>query len=199
MAPRDRTRHSRIAGGRSLSNLVFDPGFGVNFVRTERNEQKRSLEEGPKFISDSSFQQRRTRSTGNTSDPKSPVLGGVLAAIRSVFRKETNVTKGAYGLQKFENLDEGQRRETPFLINEVEHQHEAPPLQPGLSMENSRVPSSLNRLSVQLSRGQIKTRQEAKEQEAVIHERLKRANQPIPPYEFQNYIGKGSYGRVYVA
>ena len=66
-------------------------------------------------------------------------------------------------------------------------------------MEASRLPSSLNHLSVPLSRGQVKTRIEAKEQEAVIHERLKRANQPIPPYEFQNYIGKGSYGRVYVA
>ena len=66
-------------------------------------------------------------------------------------------------------------------------------------MESSRVPSSLNHLSLPLSRGQLKTRAEAKEQEAVIHERLKRANQSIPPYEFQNYIGKGSYGRVYVA
>ena len=66
-------------------------------------------------------------------------------------------------------------------------------------MEDSRVPSSLNRLSVNLSTGQLKTRQEAKEQEAIIHERLRQAGKPIPPYEFQNYIGKGSYGRVYVA
>ncbi|KAL6715757.1 hypothetical protein ACLMJK_006718 [Lecanora helva] len=66
-------------------------------------------------------------------------------------------------------------------------------------MDESRVPSSLNRLSVQLTRGQLKTRQEAKEQEAVIHARLRQAGLPIPPFEFQNYIGKGSYGRVYVA
>lgn len=69
-------------------------------------------------------------------------------------------------------------------------------------MATNRLPSSLNRLSIysqQLSRSQLKTRQEAKEQQAVIHEQLRRANEPIPPYEFQNYIGKGSFGRVYVA
>jgi hypothetical protein len=43
------------------------------------------------------------------------------------------------------------------------------------------------------------TRNEAKQQEAIIHAKLKNAGVPIPPYEFINFIGKGTYGRVYSA
>ena len=43
------------------------------------------------------------------------------------------------------------------------------------------------------------TRNEAKQQEAIIHAKLKNAGEPIPPYEFINFIGKGTYGRVYSA
>ena len=43
------------------------------------------------------------------------------------------------------------------------------------------------------------TRNEAKQQEAIIHAKLKNASEPIPPYEFINFIGKGTYGRVYSA
>lgn len=42
-------------------------------------------------------------------------------------------------------------------------------------------------------------RREAREQQAVIHKRLEAAGEPIPPYEWLEFIGKGSYGRVYVA
>ena len=94
-----------------------------------------------------------------------------------------------------------ERPRTPGVIESKLHQALQRNEKPS-QMANARLPSSLNRLSIysqQLSKSQIKTRQEAKEQQAVIHERLKRANEPIPPYEFQNYIGKGSYGRVYVA
>lgn len=53
--------------------------------------------------------------------------------------------------------------------------------------------------SSRLPESQIFTRNEAKKQEAVIHAKLKSAGEPIPPYEFLNFIGKGSYGRVYLA
>ena len=57
---------------------------------------------------------------------------------------------------------------------------------------------SFERLS-RLPESQRFTRNEAKQQEAIIHAKLKRAGEPIPPYEFQNFIGKGTYGRVYQA
>ncbi len=53
--------------------------------------------------------------------------------------------------------------------------------------------------SSRLPESQMFTRNEAKKQEAVIHAKLKSAGEPIPPYEFLNFIGKGSYGRVYLA
>ncbi len=53
--------------------------------------------------------------------------------------------------------------------------------------------------SSRLPESQKFTRDEAKKQEAVIHAKLKSAGEPIPPYEFLNFIGKGSYGRVYLA
>ena len=53
--------------------------------------------------------------------------------------------------------------------------------------------------SSRLPESQKFTRNEAKKQEAVIHAKLKSAGEPIPPYEFLNFIGKGSYGRVYLA
>ena len=56
------------------------------------------------------------------------------------------------------------------------------------SARASRLPESL-----------IWARNEAKREEAVIHAKLKSAGEPIPPYEFINFIGKGSYGRVYLA
>ena len=66
-------------------------------------------------------------------------------------------------------------------------------------MEAHRIPSSLYPNKPPLTFALLRTHQEAKEQEAIIHERLKRAKKLIPPYEFQNYIGKGSFGRVYAA
>ena len=71
-----------------------------------------------------------------------------------------------------------------------------------LSMATMRASAFLDPNSARLSRlpeSQIFTRNEAKKQEAVIHAKLKSAGEPIPPYEFLNFIGKGSYGRVYLA
>lgn len=39
----------------------------------------------------------------------------------------------------------------------------------------------------------------AKQQQKVIHERLRRKGAPVPPYDFIELIGKGTYGRVYSA
>ena len=70
------------------------------------------------------------------------------------------------------------------------------------SMATMRASAFLDPNSARSSRlpeSQIFTRNEAKKQEAVIHAKLKSAGEPIPPYEFLNFIGKGSYGRVYLA
>ena len=75
-----------------------------------------------------------------------------------------------------------------------------PPVPP--SMATMRASTFLDPNSARSSRlpeSQIFTRNEAKKQEAVIHAKLKSAGEPIPPYEFLNFIGKGSYGRVYLA
>ena len=70
------------------------------------------------------------------------------------------------------------------------------------SMATMRASTFLDPNSARSSRlpeSQMFTRNEAKKQEAIIHARLKSAGEPIPPYEFLNFIGKGSYGRVYLA
>lgn len=43
------------------------------------------------------------------------------------------------------------------------------------------------------------TRKAAQEQQKTIHEKLKKAGTPIPRYEIVDLIGKGSYGKVYLA
>lgn len=53
--------------------------------------------------------------------------------------------------------------------------------------------------------GDIMTRQradavrDAREQQAVITEKLRRQNHEFPRYEFLELIGKGAYGRVFKA
>lgn len=37
----------------------------------------------------------------------------------------------------------------------------------------------------------------AREQAAAVHEMCRRAKSEVPPYEFEELIGKGAYGRVY--
>ena len=55
-------------------------------------------------------------------------------------------------------------------------------------------PSSAYRLTGQRS----VTQEQAKEQQKIIEQKLSRANQPSPPYDFVDLIGKGSFGRVYL-
>ena len=75
-----------------------------------------------------------------------------------------------------------------------------PPVPPTMAtMRASRFLDPNSARSSRLPESQIFTRNEAKKQEAVIHAKLKSAGEPIPPYEFLNFIGKGSYGRVYLA
>lgn len=69
-------------------------------------------------------------------------------------------------------------------------------------MDSSHVPSCIDRMSLyskELPLSQLRTREEAKKQQMIIYNRLRENNHEVPPYELQNYIGKGSYGRVYVA
>ena len=55
-------------------------------------------------------------------------------------------------------------------------------------------PSSAYRLTGQRS----VTQEQAKEQQMIIEQKLSRAGQPNPPYDFVDLIGKGSFGRVYL-
>ena len=64
-------------------------------------------------------------------------------------------------------------------------------LTPGMATLN---PSSAYRLTGQRS----VTQEQAKEQQKIIEQKLSRANQPSPPYDFVDLIGKGSFGRVYL-
>ncbi len=43
----------------------------------------------------------------------------------------------------------------------------------------------------------MKQVREAKEMAKAVEDRAKRLNIPVPPYEFLELIGKGSYGRVF--
>ena len=55
-------------------------------------------------------------------------------------------------------------------------------------------PSSAYRLTGQRSATQV----QAKEQQIIIEQKLSRANQSRPPYDFMDLIGKGTFGRVYL-
>lgn len=55
-------------------------------------------------------------------------------------------------------------------------------------------PSSAYRLTGQRSVTQV----QAKEQQIIIEQKLSRANQSRPPYDFMDLIGKGTFGRVYL-
>ena len=86
------------------------------------------------------------------------------------------------------------------LIHSTNHRsldlHKAP------RMAAMRASTFLGPYPARLSRlpeSQRFTRNEARKQQAAIHARLKSAGKSIPPYEFLNFIGKGSYGRVYLA
>ena len=55
-------------------------------------------------------------------------------------------------------------------------------------------PNSAYRLTGQRS----VTQEQAKEQQMIIEQKLRRAGQESPPYDFVDLIGKGSFGRVYL-
>lgn len=50
-----------------------------------------------------------------------------------------------------------------------------------------------------VSRQKAETTRIAREQQAVITEKLKRNGLDFPKYDFQELIGKGAYGRVFKA
>ena len=69
-------------------------------------------------------------------------------------------------------------------------------------MESVRQSSFLDPRSTvrnDLSRHKAAAIQIAKDQEKVIHQKLRRNGDRIPEYEFLELIGKGAYGRVFKA
>lgn len=68
------------------------------------------------------------------------------------------------------------------------------PLQESAQVMASLNPSSAYRLTGQRSI----TQEQAKQQQQIIEQKLSRANQPSPPYDFVDLIGKGTFGRVYL-
>lgn len=45
--------------------------------------------------------------------------------------------------------------------------------------------------------GRVRQQQEAQTMQKAVDERARRHNVPVPPYEFLELIGKGSFGRVF--
>jgi hypothetical protein len=76
---------------------------------------------------------------------------------------------------------------------------------PSLEMASSRFSTFVDPAFARFSRLPMEhpfrayQRREAQKAQAVIHKRLEAAGEPMPPYEWLQYIGKGSYGRVYMA
>ncbi len=75
----------------------------------------------------------------------------------------------------------------------IEPELDTPPTSPLLTMA-SLNPNSAYRLTGQRS----VTQEQAKEQQKIIEQKLSRAGQSSPPYDFVDLIGKGSFGRVYL-
>ncbi|KAI9735644.1 MAG: hypothetical protein M1834_001660 [Cirrosporium novae-zelandiae] len=81
---------------------------------------------------------------------------------------------------------------------------DSPVLEPNLLVEQTLAPamataSLLRPLSTVLTEARSKAIKSAKDQQLAIHQRLKKRNEEIPPYEFLELIGKGSFGRVFKA
>ena len=105
---------------------------------------------------------------------------------------------------------------TPASAIELESLYTEPPLSPNSTLVDaspiaseqsatrsapacSPIMASLNPSSAYRLTGQRSvTQEQAKEQQKIIEQKLSRANQPSPPYDFVDLIGKGSFGRVYL-
>lgn len=90
------------------------------------------------------------------------------------------------------------KRAIKELIAKKEAANERAAVRKPTEMATPRAPKVRYRGSA-LSASQTKTVQEAQEQESIIFEKLRRSDCKLPPYRLQNYIGKGTYGRVYLA
>lgn len=66
-------------------------------------------------------------------------------------------------------------------------------------MEVSRASQFLDPSSAMatLTKQKLESIKLAREQAAAVHEMCRRAKSEVPPYEFEELIGKGAYGRVY--
>ena len=84
-----------------------------------------------------------------------------------------------------QSLEDSDRARVPFPENEKD---------PHVSNMASLNPNSAYRLTGQRS----VTQEQAKEQQKIIEQKLRRAGQESPPYDFVDLIGKGSFGRVYL-
>lgn len=195
-----RLQHGHEVPGRALEAII--PGFSANGPGTQSSSSQSESDRRARSTDETPAPRRQrliTRPPNKVPDQRSQLIYDKTDQLRKrpIPRSAGAVRDPQTAAFSTDLFEPRQERLKQFREPEIDRGESSTPS--AETMETSRVPSSLNRLSLPLSRGQIRTRQEAKEQEAVIHERLKRANEPIPLYEFQNFIGKGSYGRVYVA
>ena len=185
---------------RNFKNIVFNPGF----MTDRRNLQSRTPQQLVKADAQSANPKGEQQASRSQFQPL--VVAGEASAISSEnpSRDEPPPIPRKSSLRKQRALLVPNQESSTFesRLRASSSQETLKPRSKGsVSEARKRAEQRLraNEMASRLPRGQLKTRQQAKEQEAVIYERLRRANQAIPPFEFLNFIGKGSYGRVYVA
>lgn len=92
--------------------------------------------------------------------------------------------------------------ETPLVLEVVHCEEDASEsVRSPAQFQRKSIPAmaSLNSNSAYRLTGQRSvTQEQAKLQQTIIEQKLSRANQPSPPYDFVDLIGKGSFGRVYL-
>ena len=166
--------------------------IGQDFIRDIRALGRRSASASKPFHSDQVDETRHISPARLPENSKSPVekpdpsrhYPRLLAS--SIFDDSTDSSLYSQRLEQ-----------TPLATWDQSRDPPVPPIM--ATMRASRFLDPNSARSSRLPESQIFTRNEAKKQEAVIHAKLKSAGEPIPPYEFLNFIGKGSYGRVYLA